>query len=132
MLDNIIKSHLRAVAAYNVVQFTLIMAHNRTVFDKSLSRFLISLNDSEKQDFKYATLEDVNVAISNIQDEHGRQRKMRNMNRIRGFLEAMEQFGSVVEVILNTSNFIAFIWVTNPYLSSKLSTNFFVLSNRVR
>lgn len=87
------------------------MTDNETVFGKSLARFLIGLSDEEKQDFKFTTLEDVNVVIRNIQDEHGRQRKMRNMTRIRGFIEAMEQFGTVVDVMLNASNFIGFIWV---------------------
>lgn len=35
---------------------------------------------------------------------------MRNLSRILGFLEAMKQFGAVVEVFLNTSDILAFVW----------------------
>ena len=33
-----------------------------------------------------------------------------NLSRILGFLEAMNQFGKVVEVFLNTSDILAFVW----------------------
>ncbi|OBT70089.1 hypothetical protein VE03_00429 [Pseudogymnoascus sp. 23342-1-I1] len=89
------------------------MANNepdKTIFEESRSRFLIGLTNSEKNDFKFTTLQGVHDAIDKIQDEHGSQRKMRNMTRIRGFIEAMEQYGTVIEVFLNVSDFIAFIW----------------------
>jgi hypothetical protein len=35
---------------------------------------------------------------------------MMHMGRIRSFLEAMEQFGRMIEVFLNVNNFLAFVW----------------------
>lgn len=70
---------------------------NETVFQKSLSRFLVGLGHDEKQDFKFTTLQDVKCTIRDIQNEHGQQLQLRNMTRIRGFIEAMDQFGTVIE-----------------------------------
>jgi hypothetical protein len=81
------------------------------VSEESKSKFLIGLTKVEQEDFKFTTLQGVNDAIRVIQDEHGSQRKMRNMTRIRAFIEAMEQYGAVIEVFLNASEFIAFIWL---------------------
>lgn len=33
-----------------------------------------------------------------------------NLTRVSGFLEAMNQFGAVIEVFLNTSEILAFVW----------------------
>lgn len=35
---------------------------------------------------------------------------MVHMKRIESFLEAMEQFGKVIEIFLNATNYLAFIW----------------------
>lgn len=36
---------------------------------------------------------------------------MRNIARIQSFLEAIDQFGKVMEVFLNTTAFVAYVWV---------------------
>jgi hypothetical protein len=82
-----------------------------TVFEQALSRFLVSLSDHEKEDFRLATLQDVHHVIDQIQEAHGSQRKMQNMARLRVFLEAMKQYGIVVEALVDTATVLAFIWV---------------------
>jgi hypothetical protein len=81
------------------------------IFRRSLERFKIGLNTLEKEDFALTTLDDVHDAIDNIQKMHGSERKMQNMARLQGFLEGMEQYGSLIEVFLNVSVFVAFVWV---------------------
>jgi hypothetical protein len=60
--------------------------------------------------FSVCTLKDVRDAIQDIQREHGKEDKLRNMRRLSAFIEAMEQFGKVVDVLLNASEFICFVW----------------------
>jgi hypothetical protein len=86
---------------------------DQTIFHQSLERFKISLNEREKEDFKLTTLEEVEDVICKIQAEHVSERRMQNMTRIQGFLEGMEQFGNVVEIFLNASVFVAFVWVNH-------------------
>ena len=80
-------------------------------FSRALTNFTKSLSKEQSDEFKFSTLEDLQVAIANIQERQASEKKMRNLNRLKSFLEAMEQYGKVIEVFLNTSNFIAFIWV---------------------
>jgi hypothetical protein len=81
-------------------------------FRKSLERFKIGLNAREKQDFALTTLDDVHDTTDKIQRVHGSERKMQNMARLQGFLEGMEQYGTLIEVFLNVSVFVAFVWVS--------------------
>jgi hypothetical protein len=36
--------------------------------------------------------------------------EMMNLSRIRSCLEAMDQFGKVIEIFLNVSDAVAFVW----------------------
>lgn len=93
------------------------MATNpRTDFQKVLDPFLARLTSDEKEDFQFTSLNDVQVAVMKIQAEQGQRRSMRNLTRIKGFLEAMEQFGKVVEVFLNASEILCFIWGPMKFL----------------
>ncbi|CZR51266.1 uncharacterized protein PAC_01141 [Phialocephala subalpina] len=89
-----------------------------TIFYQTLERFKIGLNDHEKEDFGLTTLDEVNDIICEIQDEHASERKMQNMTRIQTFLEGMEQYGNVIEVFLNASVFVAFVWVAKTCTDS--------------
>ena len=80
-------------------------------FRQVLTDFKNSLTKEQKDDFELSTLEDLQAAIDAIQKKQASEKKMRNLNRLKSFLEAMEQYGKVIEVFLNTSCFIAFIWV---------------------
>ena len=83
-----------------------------SVFQRTLARFTSSLTAAEQEDFQFTTLEEVHDVIHQIQETHGSERRMRNVNRIKSFLEAMEQYGQVIEVFLNVTDILAFIWVS--------------------
>ena len=86
-----------------------------TSFENALIKFRASLTESQRRDFAPCTLNDVHIAIKNIQLRLGSQRKLRSMKKIAKFIEAMTQLGQVVEVFLNVQNTVAFIWVrTKP------------------
>src|SRR4051794_5983570 len=86
------------------------MATTEDTFRATLSNFKKRLTPREQDDFSFSTLEDVHKVIACIQSEHGSEKKMMNMTRLQSFLEAMDQFGQVIEVFLNASEFVAFIW----------------------
>lgn len=79
-------------------------------FRKILSSFKTRLTQKELHDFQFTTLEDVRLEIARIQAEQASRKEMMNMPRIQSFLEAMDQLGKVIEVFLNSSDFVAFIW----------------------
>lgn len=79
-------------------------------FQAAVSNFRSRLSKAELDDFKFCSLKDVQQAIIDIQAQQDKRRETRNLSRILGFLEAMNQFGTVVEVFLNTSEILAFVW----------------------
>jgi hypothetical protein len=80
------------------------------VFHNALSEFKARLTLREQKDFEFTSLEDVQRTILQIQEVQETRKTMMHMSRIQSFLEAMEEFGSVIEVFLNASQFVAFIW----------------------
>jgi hypothetical protein len=81
-----------------------------TGFQSALAKFSSRLTREEAENFRFTTLNDVNQVIVNIQEEQARRKGMRNLTRVLRFVEAMDQFGKVVEVFLNSSSLLPFIW----------------------
>ena len=81
-------------------------------FRKAVDDFRSHLALDDRDEFGYTTLEDLQRSILEIQEKHASERKTKNMTRLNSFLEAMEQYGKVIEVFLNTSEFISFVWVS--------------------
>ncbi|OQU97597.1 NACHT domain-containing protein [Cladophialophora immunda] len=79
-------------------------------FTKALNSFKTRLTASERAQFNVSTLDDLKVTILTIQAEQRQRKKMMHMGRIQSFLEAMEQFGKVIEVFVNTTDMLAFVW----------------------
>jgi hypothetical protein len=79
-------------------------------FQSIVASFRSRLTKAELDEFKFCSLKDVQQTIVDIQARQDKRRETRNLSRIRGFLEAMTQFGTVVEVFLNTSEILAFVW----------------------
>jgi hypothetical protein len=79
-------------------------------FQSTVASFRSRLTKAELDEFKFCSLEDVQQTIVDIQARQDKRRETRNLSRILGFLEAMTQFGTVVEVFLNTSEILAFVW----------------------
>jgi hypothetical protein len=86
------------------------MSSAEDTFQATLASFRKRLTPKEQEDFQFATIGDVRKVIACIQNEQETVKGMMNMSRIQSFLEAMEQFGKVVEVFLNASEFVAFVW----------------------
>lgn len=82
----------------------------RNGFERALRDFQARLTSTERAQFQIATLDDLKITVLAIQAEQRARTKMMHMSRIQGFLEAMEQFGNVIEVFLNTTEMIAFVW----------------------
>ena len=87
------------------------MATRATAFENILARFVVGLDKDEVDDFQFSTLDDIHNVIEDLQHKQARSRRMMNLPRIRSFLEAMKQYGEVIEVFLNATKFLAFVWV---------------------
>ena len=83
-----------------------------SVFQQALDDFQKPLSEDARNQIMYTTLEDLQRCISDIQNKHNIARRSRNMGRLKPFLEAMEQYGKVIEVFLNASQILCFVWVS--------------------
>ncbi|KAH9238257.1 hypothetical protein K456DRAFT_31785 [Colletotrichum gloeosporioides 23] len=63
-----------------------------------------------------ASLPSLKDEIRTIQTELGAKGSMRNMPRLKKFIEAMTQFGLTIEVFVNAHNFVCFIWGPMKFL----------------
>lgn len=87
------------------------LSSQESVFHEALNRFKDSLGNTEREEFQFTTLDDLQDVIKSIQDKQASEKKMRNMKRLKKFLEGMDEYGKVIEVFLNASEFVAFVWV---------------------
>ncbi|CAF3523165.1 unnamed protein product [Fusarium graminearum] len=92
------------------------------VFDKAAAKFKKRLTKDQAAKFANCTVDDVRDQIRDIQNRHGAQRRLRNMERISKFVEGMLQLGTVVEVFLNLHNTVALIWGPMKFLLVTAST----------
>jgi hypothetical protein len=86
------------------------MASINNNFQQVLADFTKRLTKDELNDFKFSSLNDVLITVETIQTEQGQLKKMMNLTRIQRFLEAMNHYGSVIEVFLNASEVLCFVW----------------------
>ncbi|KAF8417488.1 hypothetical protein EV426DRAFT_540278, partial [Tirmania nivea] len=84
-------------------------------FTTSLSRLYRILDPTEQQEFQWTSLDDLYITIDKIQKEQVKKRHLQHLNRIKPFIECMLQYGQVIEVFLNTTNLLAFIWTAANY-----------------
>ena len=74
------------------------------------------MTGTQLQEFKETTYDQLCADIIRIQQEQENLKTLVNLSRIHSFLEAMQQFGKVIEVFLNVSDAIAFLWGPMKFL----------------
>lgn len=87
------------------------MASQASVFERALKDFKKGLKKKDEHNFKFTTIDDLRSSILKLQNDQNSKRRLQNLNRLAPFLEAIEQYGKVVEVFCNSNEFVAFIWV---------------------
>ncbi|KAH6873889.1 hypothetical protein B0T10DRAFT_233779 [Thelonectria olida] len=95
-------------------------ALNPDSFDRALRTFKKSLSPTLAKKFSICTLGDLKDTVRDIQQKEGTAQdgRLRNMVRLRAFVEAMEEFAKVVEIFLNANEFVCFIWIARAHLDS--------------
>lgn len=87
-----------------------------TAFERVLNNFKKDLRKKDRDNFQMTSLESLKQAIGEIQKKQQTERRMQNMTRLKQFIEAMDEYGKVVEVFCNSSQFVPFIWVSLNHL----------------
>ena len=82
-----------------------------TSFERALAEFKKGLKKRDQDNFKNTTLEGLKKCIGDLQNKQHTSRRLQNLNRLRPFIEAIEQYGKVVTIFANTNEIVAFVWV---------------------
>ncbi|XXG96436.1 hypothetical protein Hte_002719 [Hypoxylon texense] len=86
-----------------------------SAFEAALGQFQSELKKKDRDKFKNTTLKDLTDEVEAIQKKQHSQRRGKNLARLKPFIEAMNQFGKVIEVFANTSEMVAFVWVASSF-----------------
>ncbi|KAJ5415724.1 hypothetical protein N7465_004419 [Penicillium sp. CMV-2018d] len=92
-------------------------ASQSSAFQHVLATFKAKVDPKMTSEFEMTTLVDLRRSLASIQRKHASERRVRNMGRLSRFLDAMEQYGKVIEVFLNATDILAFVWVLFHYIS---------------
>ena len=101
------------------------------IFEEALSDFKKGLSKKELEQFQCVDFKNVEDTIKNIERDQKGKKKMQNIARIKPVLDAMNQYGKIIEVFLNASNIIAYIWVSSRTLYSVSVTICMLLTRKL-
>lgn len=87
-------------------------------FERALTEFKQSLKKKDLDVFKNTTLSSLKQCIGDLQKKQHASRRLQNLNRLKPFVEAMEQYGKVVAIFANTNEIVAYIWVCSKHFKT--------------
>lgn len=82
-------------------------------FEKVLDGFRKRLSPQDTELFQLTTFDDLKSSIKRIETEQAARKGLRNLNKIKPFLNGLKQYAGVLEVFVQVKpEIIAFIWVS--------------------
>ncbi|KAJ6104354.1 hypothetical protein N7523_010674 [Penicillium sp. IBT 18751x] len=87
-----------------------------------LATFKTKIDPKLASEFEMTTLADLKRALTSIQRKHASERRVRNMGWLSRFLDAMDQYEKVIEVFLNVTDVLAFVWGPMKFLLQLANT----------
>ncbi|KAK8044973.1 hypothetical protein PG993_004997 [Apiospora rasikravindrae] len=89
-------------------------------FDHAITEFKHGSGLSREQldQFQFSSFDDLLQTMSGIQRKHAQDKRLRYMRRLDPFLKSMKEYEKVIEVFLNASEILAFVWVTSSVVDA--------------
>jgi hypothetical protein len=81
-------------------------------FTRGLAHFQKRLSAELIEEFQFASFQSLQEAIQNIQKEQAQKQSLRNLNKIRPFLNGLAQSSKIIELFINMQPLLAAIWVS--------------------
>jgi len=81
-----------------------------TALTRAITQFRNKLTGTELTEFSTTTYDQLCKALIQVQHEQEHRMEAMNLARVKSCLEAMHQFGQVIEIFLNVSDAVAFVW----------------------
>ena len=84
--------------------------------ERAIDEFRRRVNATELIEFRETTYRSLCEKLLKVQERQEARLETMNLARIKHCLEAMHQFGQVIEIFLNVSDAIAFVWGPMKFL----------------
>ena len=81
-------------------------------FTRGLADFHKRLSVEQIEEFQFATFETLQETIEKIQKEQAQTQCLRNLNKIRPFIDGLVQYSKLIELFINMQPLLAAIWVS--------------------
>ncbi|CAN9305431.1 unnamed protein product [Alternaria alternata] len=78
----------------------------------SLEKTVQRYSRTDDREFSNTTLRDVRDAAKEVERQLAARQCMRNMKRLEPFLDGLEAYSKVIEVLCNGTPFLSWIWVS--------------------
>jgi len=85
-------------------------------FNQVLAEFKKRLKPDERAKFALTSLNDLELAMKDVQEKQKKSKTAQNLTRIQPFLQAMMQYKEIIEVFLNASSMLCFIWGSMKFM----------------
>ncbi|CAN9263627.1 unnamed protein product [Alternaria alternata] len=83
-------------------------------FEKTVQRY----SRTDDREFSNTTLRDVRDAAKEVERQLAARQCMRNMKRLEPFLNGLEAYSKVIEVLCNGTPFLSWIWLATDHISA--------------
>ncbi|EFQ85929.1 hypothetical protein PTT_18969 [Pyrenophora teres f. teres 0-1] len=98
----------------------------RRTFQESFAKFektVVKRSKDDRRDFADTTLRDVWEAVMEIEQQLAARQCLRNLKRIEPFLNGLEAYSKVVEVLCNGTPFMLWIWAPIKLMMKVLASD---------
>jgi hypothetical protein len=87
------------------------ISNGHTAFESAQVKFKATLSAQEQSKFQDTTLDDLRKTIGEIQRKQSSERRLRGMQRLEAFLEGMKEFDKIIQVLVNSTPILGYVWV---------------------
>ncbi|GAW19057.1 hypothetical protein ANO14919_085410 [Xylariales sp. No.14919] len=95
----------------------------QSLFGEALGEFKQGLGRRVVEDFKATTLDELKASIGKLQTIQHRQRRLQDLTRLQRFIDAIEQYGKLVDELYGRNDLVAFIWGPVKFLLQATSVD---------
>jgi hypothetical protein len=91
-----------------------IMSIPLDIISEAFNKLKQSISDEDAHYFASTELEDVWVAVREIDSAQRQRQSAQNLRRIEPLLKGIEKYAKVTEVLCNGTPFLSYVWVSFP------------------
>ncbi|KAK8031326.1 hypothetical protein PG990_001060 [Apiospora arundinis] len=89
------------------------------MIQRACDRFANELSDEDSKKIRSTVnMDDVKLAVRQIEQQLAARRSLRNISRIRPFLDSIENYSKALEVACNGTNYLPWIWAVHEYTNA--------------